>query len=67
MSVLLVLLLAAPPPVNKVPEVRELLKAKEVSEDDEHRAQDEVQKLTDRHVAQIDEALAAKEADLMAV
>ena len=48
-------------------ELKELLKAKEISEDDEHRAQDEVQKLTDQHVSQIDEALAAKEADLMAV
>lgn len=48
-------------------ELKELLKAKEVSEDDERRAQDEVQKMTDRHVTQIDEALAAKEADLMAV
>ncbi len=48
-------------------ELKELLKAKEVSEDDERRAQDDVQKMTDRHVTQIDEALAAKEADLMAV
>ncbi len=48
-------------------ELKELLKSKEVSEDDERRAQDDVQKLTDRHVAEIDEALAAKEADLMAV
>jgi ribosome recycling factor len=48
-------------------ELKELLKAKEVSEDDERRAQDDVQKLTDRHIADIDEVLAAKEADLMAV
>lgn len=48
-------------------ELKELLKAKEISEDDERRAHDEMQKVTDRHVAQIDEALAAKEADLMAV
>lgn len=48
-------------------ELKELLKAKKVSEDDERRAQDDVQKMTDRHVTQIDEALAAKEADLMAV
>lgn len=48
-------------------ELKELLKSKDVSEDDEHKAQDDVQKLTDRHVAEIDEALAAKEADLMAV
>jgi ribosome recycling factor len=48
-------------------ELKELLKSKSISEDDERRAQDNVQKLTDRHVAQIDEALVAKEADLMAV
>ena len=39
----------------------------EVSEDDERRAQDEVQKLTDRHIAEIDKLLQAKEAELMAV
>jgi ribosome recycling factor len=38
-----------------------------VSEDDERRAQDDVQKLTDRYIAEIDKALAAKETDLMAV
>ncbi len=48
-------------------ELKELLKAKTISEDDERRAQDEVQKMTDRHVAEIDKALADKEADLMAV
>ena len=48
-------------------ELKELLKAKDISEDDERRAQDDVQKLTDRHIAEIDEVLAAKEADLMAV
>lgn len=48
-------------------QLKELLKAKSVSEDDERRAQDDVQKLTDRYVAEVDKALAAKEADLMAV
>lgn len=47
--------------------LKELLKAKTVSEDQERRAQDEVQKLTDRHVADIDKVLQQKEADLMAV
>jgi len=47
--------------------LKELLKQKEVSEDDERRAQEDIQKLTDRHIAEIDKALAAKEADLMAV
>lgn len=47
--------------------LKDLLKKKEVSEDDERRAQDEIQKLTDRFIAEIDKLLAAKEADLMAV
>ncbi len=48
-------------------QLKKLLKNKEVSEDDERRAQDEVQKLTDRFVTEIDKALQIKEADLMAV
>jgi ribosome recycling factor len=47
--------------------LKDALKAKEVSEDDERRAQDEVQKLTDRHIAEVDKLLAEKEKDLMAV
>lgn len=47
--------------------LKELVKSKQISEDDERRAQDDVQKLTDRHIAEIDKALAAKEAELMAV
>ena len=47
--------------------LKELVKDKKVSEDDERRAQDEVQKLTDRYIAEIDKVLHAKEADLMAV
>lgn len=46
---------------------KELLKDKEISEDDERRAQEEVQKLTDRYVAEIDKALVAKEADLLEI
>jgi len=48
-------------------QLKKLLKDKEVGEDDERRAQDEVQKFTDRFVAEIDKALLVKEADLMAV
>jgi ribosome recycling factor len=48
-------------------QLKKLLKDKSVSEDEERRAQDEVQKLTDRFIAEIDKALHAKEADLMAV
>lgn len=47
--------------------LKDLLKQKQVSEDEEHRAQDEVQKLTDRHIGEIDKLLQAKEAELMAV
>jgi ribosome recycling factor len=47
--------------------LKEALKKKEVSENDERRAQDEVQKMTDRHVAEIDRLLQQKETELMAV
>ena len=47
--------------------LKRLVKDKEISEDDEHRAQDEVQKLTDKYVAEIDKMLQAKEAEVMAV
>jgi ribosome recycling factor len=48
-------------------QLKELLKDKKISEDDERRAQDEIQKLTDRFIADIDKVLHAKEAELMAV
>ena len=47
--------------------LKEALKDKEISEDDERRAQDDIQKLTDRHVAEIDMMLQQKEAELLAV
>ena len=47
--------------------LKKLLKDHAVAEDDERRAQDDVQKLTDRFIAEIDKVLAAKEADLMAI
>ena len=47
--------------------LKKLLKEHEVSEDDERHAQTDVQKLTDRFIAEIDKALAAKEADLMVI
>ncbi|PWK54314.1 ribosome recycling factor [Pleionea mediterranea] len=46
---------------------KELVKEKEISEDDERRAQDDVQKLTDEHVAKIDKVLAEKEEELMEI
>jgi len=48
-------------------QLKDLLKQKKVAEDEERRAQDEIQKLTDRHIADIDKLLQQKEADLMAV
>ena len=48
-------------------QLKKLLKEKSISEDDERRAQDEVQKATDRFVVEIDKALQVKEADLIAV
>jgi len=47
--------------------LKDLLKKKQVAEDEERRAQDEVQKLTDRYIAEVDKAMAVKEADLVAV
>lgn len=47
--------------------LKDALKKKEIAEDEERRTQDEIQKLTDRYVAEIDKALLVKEADLMAV
>lgn len=47
--------------------LKELLKQKKVAEDEERRAQDDVQKLTDRYISEIDKVLQAKEADLMAI
>ncbi len=47
--------------------LKKLVKDKEISEDDERRAQDEVQKMTDKSVAEVDKLLQIKETDLMAV
>jgi ribosome recycling factor len=47
--------------------LKDALKNKEISENDERRTQDSVQKLTDQHVAEIDKLLQAKEAELLAV
>jgi ribosome recycling factor len=47
--------------------LKKMLKDKEIGEDDERRAQDDVQKITDKFIAEIDKTLQAKETDLMAV
>ncbi|MGC3872717.1 ribosome recycling factor [Halomonas sp. GXIMD04776] len=48
-------------------DIKSLLKDKEISEDDEHRAEEAIQKLTDKYVAEIDKLLDSKEHDLMQV
>jgi ribosome recycling factor len=52
---------------DAIAHLKEALKKHGLSEDDERRAQDDVQKLTDRYVAEVDKALADKEKDLMAI
>lgn len=48
-------------------DIKELLKAKDISEDEERRAQDDIQKITDSFIAKVEAALADKEADLMEI
>jgi len=52
---------------DAIEQLRKLLKDHKVAEDDERHAQVDVQKLTDRYIAEIDKQLAVKEADLLAV
>jgi ribosome recycling factor len=47
--------------------LKELLKEKKIAEDEERRGQDEIQKLTDRYIAEIEKVLQTKEAELMAI
>jgi ribosome recycling factor len=48
-------------------DIKDLLKEKAISEDEERRAEDDVQKLTDRYIAEIDQLLAGKEKELMEI
>ncbi len=48
-------------------DVKALLKDKAIGEDDDRKAQDDIQKITDKFIAEVDKALAAKEVDLMSV
>ena len=48
-------------------QIKDQLKKKMITEDEEHRAQDEIQKLTDRYIKEVDKLLTAKEADLLEV
>jgi ribosome recycling factor len=47
--------------------VKDLLKEKEISEDDERKAEQDIQKLTDSHIAKVEEKYNAKETDLLAI
>lgn len=48
-------------------DIKALLKDKAISEDDDRRAQDDIQKITDKYIVEVDKALAVKETDLMAI
>jgi ribosome recycling factor len=48
-------------------DVKDLLKEKMIGEDDDHRAHDEIQAITDKHVAEIDKVLDEKESELMEI
>jgi len=52
---------------DAIQQVKELLKEKQVTEDDVRRSEEEIQKLTDKHVKDVDEVVKAKEQELMAV
>ena len=52
---------------DAIQHLKDALKKHEVSENDERRAQDEVQKMTDKHVGEIDRLLQEKEKELLAV
>jgi ribosome recycling factor len=48
-------------------DLKEMLKEKMISQDEERRGQEEIQKLTDKHVAEVDALLAAKEKEILQV
>ena len=52
---------------DAIHDVKDLLKEKMIGEDDEHRAEDEIQEITDKYIAEIDEVLKAKEDELMEI
>ena len=52
---------------DAITHLKDALKAKTISEDDDRRAQDDIQKLTDKHVAEIDKLTQTKEAEMMTI
>ena len=52
---------------DAISDIKDLMKEKMIGEDDERRGEDEIQSITDEHIARIDEMLAEKEAELMEI
>jgi ribosome recycling factor len=52
---------------DAIHDIKDLLKEKMIGEDDEHRAEDEIQTITDKYIAEIDQVLADKESELMEI
>jgi ribosome recycling factor len=52
---------------DAISDVKDLLKEKMIGQDDEHRAQDEIQAITDKHIADIDQTLTQKESELLEI
>lgn len=52
---------------DAISDLKDLLKEKEIGEDDEHRAEDDIQTITDKYIAEIDHVLAEKEAELLEI
>jgi ribosome recycling factor len=52
---------------DAIHDIKELLKEKMIGEDDERRAEEEIQTITDKYIAEIDQTLAEKESELMEV
>jgi ribosome recycling factor len=52
---------------DAISDIKDLLKEKMIGEDEEHRAEEEIQAITDKHTALIDEILAKKEDELMEI
>ena len=52
---------------DAIHDLREFVKEKEITEDDGHRGEDDMQKITDRRIGEIDHALEEKEADLLEI
>jgi len=52
---------------DAIHDIKDMLKEKMIGEDDEHRAEDEIQTITDKYVAEIDQILADKESELMEI